>query len=109
MYIYQFPEIRPGLRVGNMDWFRTPKLFSRKLAALGEIRQIVINGPINVYTDGIDRLQEIVGIPILAREEAKLSERTLLLYYVDRPESLEAFTRDFGMKIVDYGKIVPSE
>lgn len=109
MYIYQFPEIRPGLRVGNMDWFRTPKLFRRKLDALGGIDQIIINGPINRYTENIGHFQEILGIPILGREEAKLSDRTLLLYYVDFPDSLEMFTQDFGMKIVEYGKIVPSE
>lgn len=108
-YIYNFPELRPSVWAGNMDWFRNQKIFQKRVSELQGVERIVINGPFYVYKELQETFQTKCGLPIVSREEigAALPSKTLALYFVEYPESLEQFTQDFGLQVGEYGKILP--
>lgn len=110
-YIYQFPELKPGVRAGNMDWFRMPKLLGRKIAALGDVERVVVNGPMNVYENGQKKLTLETGLPVMSRIEVGdvLPAGTLSLYFTNWPTGGDAFKRDFGLIVGEYGKIIMIE
>jgi hypothetical protein len=110
-YIYNFPELRPSVWAGNMDWFRAQQTFQTKLSELQGVQRIVVNGPFYVYKELQDKFQTRCGLPIVPREEVGpcLPSNTLALYFVEYPTSLEQFTQDFGLQIGEYGKILPLE
>ena len=110
-YIYNFPELQAEVWAGNMDWFRTPKLFQTKLSKLQGVERIIINGPIHTYKELQDSFQARTGLPILSRKEVgkSIPSKSLCLYFVDNIESKNQFILDFDKQIGEYGEILAIE
>jgi hypothetical protein len=110
-YIYNFPEIKPKLWVGNMDWFRNQQLFQKKLSELHGVERIIINGPFFLYEELQEKFQTRSTLPILSREEVGpiLPLNTLSLYFVENQNSMKQFTIDFHKRIGEYGEILSLE
>lgn len=109
--ICNFPELKPNLWAGNIDWFKTPKMFKTKLDRLQNVQQIVVNGSMLTYGEMPQKIREKCNLPVLERDEVGdvLPPYTLSLYFMDREDSLSQFTQDFGYKVEKYGKILPLE
>lgn len=108
MYIYEFPELRPGIRAGNMDWLRTATLFKTKLDALKSVERVVVDDPCNIYGSLLQRVQDVCGIPVVNRRDASepFSPGNLILYNLQREEGYKQFHADFGLCLGEYGKVI---
>jgi hypothetical protein len=108
-YIYNFPELKPGIWAGNTEWFRTPTLFLKKLSAFPGLEQIVINGPLILYEELQASYKTNYGVPIVSREMIgpTLPPNTLSLYFVNYKSSVRQFEKDFEKTLGDYGEVLP--
>ncbi len=110
MYIYDFPELRHGIRVGNTDWLRTAKLLKTKLSNLDGIDRVVVDDPCNIYVNLLQKVQAICEIPIVNRRDVSepFLAKSLILYNVQREDGIKQFQLDFGYCVGEYGKLSQS-
>ena len=101
MHIYEFPELRPGLRVSNIGWLREPTLFAKKLKGLG-VRRIVIQPPLELYQQSLIRLE----LPVIGRTGLTLETGDLVLYETDHFAGLSALAADFDVSLGPLGIIL---
>ena len=102
MRIYEFPELKPGIRAGNIGWLRQPGLLIRKLKGLG-VRRIVIQPFLELYQQSLDRLD----FPVVGRSAAGLVLETgdVVLYETGHVAGLAALHADFGCSLESLGII----
>uniref|UniRef100_A0A6C0DR80 Uncharacterized protein n=1 Tax=viral metagenome TaxID=1070528 RepID=A0A6C0DR80_9ZZZZ len=100
MHIYELPELKPGLRAGNIGWLREPTLFTKKLKGLG-IQRIVIQPPLELYQDAVQRL----GLSVIGRTGQRLETGDLVLYETDHAAGLAALAADFDVSLGPLGII----
>jgi hypothetical protein len=101
MHIYEFPELKPGLRAGNIGWLREPTLFTKKLKGLG-VRRIVMQPPLELYQQALDRL----NLPVIGRSGLDLETGDLVLYETDHTAGLAALAADFEVSLGPLGIIL---
>jgi len=100
MYIYDFPELKPGLRVGNIGWLREPTLFTKKLKGLG-VRRIVLQPPLELYPQALQ-----LGLPVVERSGLPLETGDLILYETVHVAGVAALTADFNVDLGPLGIIL---
>jgi len=105
MYIYDFPELRPGIYVCNIGWLRDIKTMLKKMPPITSISQVLVEPLLDSWTAGLDKLHACTGLPIVQLGPAGPVVGSLVMYDTYSPESVAAFEKEFDCKLGDYGVI----
>ena len=108
IYIHEFPELRPRVWVANTDWIRTISLLEKKVAKLGTVERIVVNGPLILYGNAPKIVEDKCGIPVLTRDQIgkELPPGTLSMYFLNIDYSYRQFKKDFDCTLGEDGEIL---
>jgi hypothetical protein len=105
MYIYDFPEMRPGIYVCNIGWLRDIKTMLKKMAPITSITQILVEPWLGSWSAGCDHLHKCAGLPITQMDDAGPVVGALVMYDTRCPRSVAAFEKEFECKLGEYGII----
>jgi hypothetical protein len=105
MYIYDFPELRPGIYVCNIGWLRDIKTMLKKMPPITSISQVLVEPLLDSWAAGLDKLHACTGLPIGQMGPAGPVGGSLVMYDTYSPESVAAFEKEFDCKLGDYGAI----
>ena len=105
MYIYDFPELRPGIYVCNIGWLRDIKTMLKKMAPITSIKQVLVEPSLDAWSAGCDHLHKCTGLPITQMNDTGPVVGALVMYDTRCPRSVAAFEKEFDCKLGEYGKI----
>ena len=105
MYIYDFPELRPGIYVCNIGWLRDIKTMVKKMAPITSIKQVLVEPSLDAWSAGCDHLHKCTGLPITQMNDTGPVVGALVMYDTRCPRSVAAFEKEFDCKLGEYGKI----
>jgi len=77
MYIYDFPELSPGVFVCNAGWLSEGKIILKRIAEIGTIKQVVMEPWIGQWETCLNYLEKKTGLPVVQMKAGPLEPAAL--------------------------------
>ena len=106
MYIYDFPEIRPGIYVCNTDWLIEGRTILQRITTMKGVQQILIQPWMGSWETCLNYLKTKTELPIYQLDESNLTTGSLVIYDPSSKNSVVAFEKEFGCSLSRDGSII---
>lgn len=109
MFIYDFPQMRPGVWICNSTCLYEGKLIIKMINNIG-IGKVLIHPTIADYKASFFRLKKRKGLEVIQMTpDMIITPKSLLVYNINNVKSVEDFEKDFNCILSKYGEIIIKE